>query len=86
MLDIKPKSNDTEYVYIGRDNCGYGQEFLPEISKTLKKNNLAIKFLDNNVRKDQHKMILKKLLKNKDDVSEEYGEIEEDLMTVLTTY
>ncbi|SPN74879.1 hypothetical protein BTEBP_140011 [Brochothrix thermosphacta] len=32
------------------------------------------------------KMILKKLLKNKDDVSEEYGEIEEDLMTVLTTY
>lgn len=32
------------------------------------------------------KMILKKLLKNKDDVSEEYGEIEEDLMIVLTTY
>ncbi len=62
MLDIKPKSNDTEYVYIGRDNCGYCQEFLPEISKTLKKNNLAIKFLDSNVRKDQHKNDFEKIV------------------------
>ena len=89
------KDDATNIIYIGRNNCPYCQDFLPEITTVLEENSISIKYLDTNIEKAEHPEELKKiiekydiqgvptLLKIEGNQYEEYGTKETDLQAFL---
>jgi predicted bacteriocin transport accessory protein len=55
-----------EIIYIGRSDCPYCQEFLPELSTVLEDNTVSIQYLDTNIEKEKNSEEFKKLVNELD--------------------
>ena len=85
----------TTFLYVGRNNCEFCQEFLPKLANTIKNKNKSINYLDSRLekerKKEQYYELIEKygikgvptLLKFSNGKVEEYGIKEIDLNVFL---
>lgn len=45
----------TTFLYVGRNNCEFCQEFLPKLANTIKNKNKSINYLDSRLEKERKK-------------------------------